>query len=337
MGRVRDLAAAAAGPATLEQGRLELLADDAHRTPRRDIRVAEDRGHGTREGDDLGRGRDLRGADQETVGQVRVVGLGIGQDEPGQDPGLEQPPMDGPRVGDPDRELVEVRAGVQPLRPDRGQRGLELGGPAGAQRRHVAQPVRADGGEVDRGGQGEERLVGADVAGRLVAPDVLLARAHGHHEGALSVEVGRHPDETPGDLADERVGRGQDPEVRPAVLRRDPERLALAGRDVGAVRAGRLEDGQADRLDDGDEQRAGGVRQAADLGHRLEQAEEVGLGGDDAGDRAVRVGEHPLQGGQVGRAGGSTVGDQRDLVELEAALEIGLGRLRGSADGRRAR
>ena len=131
------------------------------------------------------------------------------------------------------------------------------------------------------------------------------------------------PDEPAGDLADERVGRGEDAEVRAAVLRRDAERLALAGRDVGAVGAGRREDGQADRLDDGDEQGAGGVRQAADLGHRLEQAEEVRLGGDDAGDRAVRVGQHPLEGREVGRAGGLAVGDERDLVELEPAPEVG--------------
>ena len=131
------------------------------------------------------------------------------------------------------------------------------------------------------------------------------------------------PDEAPGDLADERVGRGEDAEVRAAVLRRDAERLALAGGDVRAVRAGRREDGQADRLDDRDEQGAGGMGQAADLGHRLEQAEEVGLGGDDAGDRTIGVGQHPLEGGQIGRAGGVAVGDQRDLLELEAALEVG--------------
>ena len=64
-----------------------------------------------------------------------------------------------------------------------------------------------------------------------------------------------------------------------------PERLALAGGDVGPVGAGRGEDGEADRLDDGDEQGARGVRELADRRHRLEQAEEVGLGGDDAGDR----------------------------------------------------
>ena len=149
----------------------------------------------------------------------------------------------------------------------------------------------------------------------LLAPDVLLARAQRHDERALAVEVGRHPDEPAGDLADERVGRGEDPEVRPAVLGRDPERLALAGGDVGAVRAGRREDGQRDGLDDRDEERAGGVGEPADLGHRLEQAEEVGLAGDHAGDGSVRVGQQPLEGGEVGRPGGRAVGDERDLVD----------------------
>ena len=41
------------------------------------------------------------------------------------------------------------------------------------------------------------------------------------------------------------------------------------------------------------------------------------------GDRPVRVGQHPLERGQVGRAGGLAVGDERDLLELEPALEIG--------------
>ena len=38
---------------------------------------------------------------------------------------------------------------------------------------------------------------------------------------------------------------------------------------------------------------------------------------------------------EVGRAGGVAVGDERDLLELEAAREVGREGLRGSADGRR--
>ena len=321
---MRDLAAAAARPAALEQRRLELLADDAHAgTDAAGMsRVAEDRRT-------CAPAKATISAEVVTsVAHTRRPSARFGSSgsasartSPARTPASSSRRWTVRASGTRTANSLRYGPGCSRSAPTAASAASSSAARLAPERRHVAQPVRADGREVDRGGQGEERLVGADVAGRLVAPDVLLARAHGHHEGALPVEVGGHPDEAPGDLADERVGRGQDPEVRPAVLRRDPERLALAGRDVGAVRAGRLEDGQADRLDDGDEQRARGVRQAADLGHRLEQAEEVGLGGDDAGDRAVRVGEHPLEGGQVGRAGGSAVGDQRDLVELEAALE----------------
>ena len=182
--------------------------------------------------------------------------------------------------------------------------------------------MRTDRGEIDGRSEREERLVGADVARRLVAPDVLLAGAHGHDERAPAVEVGRHPDQPARDLPDERVGRGQDAEVRSAVLRRDAQRLALTGGDIGPVRTGRGQDGEADRLDDRDEERAGGMGQPADLGHRLEQAEEIGLGGDDPGDRPVGLGQHPLERGEVGRAGGRPVRDERDLLELEPALEV---------------
>ena len=230
--------------------------------------------------------------------------------------------MDQPRVRDAHRELVEVWARVESGHADRGERRLQLGRAGRPERRHVAQPVRTDGGQVDRGGQREERLVGADVAGRLVAPDVLLAGAHGHDERAPAVEVGGHPDQPAGDLPDERVGRGQDPEIRSAVLRRDAQRLPLAGGDIGSVRTGRGQDGEADRLDDRDEERAGGMRQPADLGHRLEQAEEIRLRGDDPGDGTVGLGQHPFERGEVGRAGRRPVRDERDLVELEPALEV---------------
>ena len=128
------------------------------------------------------------------------------------------------------------------------------------------------------------------------------------------------------------------PEVRAAVLRRDAERLALAGRDVRAVRAGRGEDREADRLDDRDEQGAGGVGQPPDLGHRLEQAEEVGLRRDHARRPAVGVGQHPLERREVGRAGGVARRSTSGISSSSSPpVEVRRERLRGSADGRRAR
>ena len=53
------------------------------------------------------------------------------------------------------------------------------------------------------------------------------------------------------------------PEVRPAVLGRDAQRLALARGDVGAELARRREHRERDRLHDRHEQRAGGVGERA--------------------------------------------------------------------------
>ncbi len=70
------------------------------------------------------------------------------------------------------------------------------------------------------------------------------------------------------------------------------------------------------------------MRQAADLGHRLEQAQEIGLGRDDARDGALRVGQQALERLEVRRAGGGPVGDERDLLGPEArAVGVGLERL----------
>ena len=121
-------------------------------------------------------------------------------------------------------------------------------------------------------------------------------------------------------------------QVRAAVLERDAERLALADGDVRAVLAGRRQDGERDRLDDGHEQRARGVGEARRLGHRLEDAERVGLAEEHARDGPVGVGELALEGREVGRA----VGERGQLLERQpAALEVGRASCRGSGDGRR--
>ena len=62
-----------------------------------------------REALDLVVGRDLRRADEQRVGERRLVGQDVGERQAGEDAALEEPAMDGPRVRDADGELVEVR------------------------------------------------------------------------------------------------------------------------------------------------------------------------------------------------------------------------------------
>ena len=63
---------------------------------------------------------------------------------------------------------------------------------------------------------------------------------------------------------------------------------------------------------------------AADLGHRLQQAEEVRVRYNHSGDGAARIGQHPLQCREIGRSGVWTLGDQGDLVRVERCpAEVG--------------
>ena len=226
--------------------------------------------------------------------------------------------MDAAGVRDPDDEFVEVGTRMEPVHADGGERGLQLQRTRGSARSHVPQPVRPDRGEVDGRRERQERLVGADVAGRLLAADVLLAGAHRHDEGATSFEVLRLADEAPGDLAHERVGAGNDAQVRATVAERDAQWLALASRDVRAVLTRRCQDGQRHGLDHADEQGSRAMRQPAHLGHVLQQAQDVGLRHHDACHRPARVGEQAGQRLEVRGSCQRPVGQQRDLVGGQA-------------------
>src|SRR3546814_13375534 len=70
-----------------------------------------------------------------------------------------------------------------------------------------------------------------------------------------------------------------------SVLERDPEGLSVTRGDVSAVATWRQQHAERDGLHDRNEQGARCVRQATNLGHRLEQAEEVRIGDDDSRDR----------------------------------------------------
>ena len=126
---------------------------------------------------------------------------------------------------------------------DREARALELGRARRRERvaalRDVLQPVGAVVHAVARGHVREQRLRGADVARRLVAADVLLARLHRHAQRGLVLRVDRHADDAAGHAA--RVAHARRHEGR---VRAEPSArrsAARADRDVGAPLARRLQ------------------------------------------------------------------------------------------------
>ena len=111
-----------------------------------------------------------------------------------------------------------------------------------------------------------ERLVGADIGGRLLPPDVLFARLKGENKSlpARCVRCAGH--DAARHLADERFCRGHESEVRPAEGERNAERLALAGRDVEPLLTGRLEQSQRDGVHRLDRENPERVRLLHDVG-----------------------------------------------------------------------
>ena len=83
---------------------------------------------------------------------------------------------------------------------------------------------------VEAGHVREERLGGADVRGRLLAADVLLAGLQRHAVRPVAVNVHRHADDPARRLAHVRVERREERRVRAAVSQRDAEPLRAAQR-----------------------------------------------------------------------------------------------------------
>ena len=104
-----------------------------------------------------------------------------------------------------DDELLERRPPRTPARS--GPSAVEpLGGVvrlAQAQLGRLAQALRAQRGQVDAGPQGEQALVGADVARGLFAADVLLAGLQRQHPAALAAAVDRLAGDAARHAADE--------------------------------------------------------------------------------------------------------------------------------------
>ena len=95
---------------------------------------------------------------------------------------------------------------------------------------------------VHRRDDGEEHLRGADVRGRLLPADVLLAGLQGEAVGRTSGGVDRHADEAARHRAAELVAGGEEPGVGTAVAERHAEALRRSDAHVGALLARRGEE-----------------------------------------------------------------------------------------------
>ena len=136
----------------------------------------------------------------------------------------------------------------------------------GEPRRALGDRAQAAGAVIDGvhpGHDGQQNLRGADVAGRLLAADVLLARLQRHAQRAVAVRVLGDADEAPGQLAGPLGARREKGRVRAAVPQRHAEALRAAQRHVGADLAGRRQHRQRQKVRRHRDQRAGVMRAAA--------------------------------------------------------------------------
>ena len=193
----------------------------------------------------------------------------------------------GDRARQPHHEFLEERLRRR-LRVDR--KSLELADLGSgvvalveAELGHLPETALSHGCEIGRGSERADRGIGADVARRLGAADVLLARRKREHVAAPAVGVDRFADEMAGQPPHVRHARRENAEVRPAERRRNSKRLSFGDDHVGAVGAGRLEQAERDRIGHDDEQSAGAVHRVGQAVDRFALAEEVGILDDQRG------------------------------------------------------
>ena len=180
---------------------------------------------GGQEGLEIARGRGFVQTDGERIvgqasqGQARRIGRG----QDARDDRCGRVHTDGVEEG----EGLDLEA---ELREAPAQHGCQAGYPFGDR----AQPAGAVIDRVHAGHHRQQDLRGADVAGGLLAPDVLLPGLQGHAECGLTLGVLGHADQSPRHLAGVLLARGQERRMGPTVAERDAKTLGAANGHVGA-------------------------------------------------------------------------------------------------------
>lgn len=152
--------------------------------------------------------------------------------------------------------------------------------------RDAVQAVRSVIDRIEPGDDRQQNLRRADVAGRLLAADMLLAGLQCHAQGLASFGVDRHADDAAGGAALIRLAGGEEGSMRPAIAHRHAETLCGTDDDIRAVFARRLQHDQGHQVagDDGKAafllDRADRFRNVADTAGRAgvlqQSAENVG-------------------------------------------------------------
>ena len=132
-------------------------------------------------------------------------------------------------------------------------------GPAVDAAGDAAQALGAVVHGVHGGDHGQQHLGRADVRGRLLPADVLLARLQRQPVGRPVLRVDREPDEASGQVALESGLDRHEGRVRPAVPERHAEALGGPDDDVGAPLPRRLQQRQRQQVGGHGHQRAPGV------------------------------------------------------------------------------
>ena len=154
--------------------------------------------------------------------------------------------------------------------------------------RSLCHAVGAHGGHVQPGGQGAQRLVGADVAAGLLPADVLLPGLETQDVGPAALVVGGLTHDAAGELAHELVGGGHVAQIRAAAAQGQTQGLSLAHGDVRAAVPGRFHNGQGNGVAAHDVPGPGLVDGLAQGLGVLKQAEEVGLLDVEGGNAVVQ-------------------------------------------------
>jgi hypothetical protein len=132
-------------------------------------------------------------------------------------------------------------------------------------------------------------LGSADVAGGLVATDVLFPGLHRHAERGPAGGVDANSDDTAGHEALVLLRRGEERGVRAAVSHGHAEALRGADGDVGADLAGRAQRGEREQVGGHDDLDAVGVRVPDELGVVEHLALRAGVLHEHAADVAAAV------------------------------------------------